>query len=61
MTDYKKLQNDRDELNKMNEEITGLDAKLMILNRVTTREKMLYMSSILGVLLLLGFVIKRYS
>ena len=61
MTDYKKLQNDRIELSKMNEAINGLDVKLVLLNRATTREKMLYMGSIVGVLLLLGFAIKRYS
>ena len=35
--------------------------KLMILNRVTKREKILYFGAMIGVLLVLGFAIKRYS
>ena len=61
MSDYEKLQNDRVELDAMEETLTSLDAKLGILDRVTTREKMIYMGSVLAVLLVLGFMIKRYS
>ena len=61
MTDYEKLQNDRKELDTMNDVLTDLDAKLGILQRVTTREKFLYIGSILAVMVVLGFMIKRYS
>ena len=45
----------------MNDVLNDLDAKLGILERVTTREKFLYIGSIVVVLIILGFVIKRYS
>ena len=61
MSDYEKLQNDSVELDAMEQTLKSLDAKLGILDRVTTREKMIYMGSVLAVLLVLGFMIKRYS
>lgn len=61
VTDLKKLKNDRIALNKMSEDLVSLDEKLMILNRVTKREKILYFGAMIGVLLVLGFAIKRYS
>jgi hypothetical protein len=61
MSDLKKLKKDRVEIDAMERELNNLDAKLGILDRVTTREKILYMGSVLAVLLILGFMIKRYS
>ena len=60
-TDYQKLNNDRDRLNELAKEITNLDAELGILNRSETRERMIYMGSAFAGLLLVAFMIRKYS
>ena len=60
-SDYQKLNNDRDRLNELAKEITNLDAELGILNRSETRERMIYMGSAFAGLLLVAFMIRKYS
>jgi hypothetical protein len=60
-TDYKKLNNDRAKLDSMAEELQSLDVKLGILDKVGTREKMIYMGSAFFMLLLLAFIIRKSS
>jgi hypothetical protein len=45
----------------MAEELQSLDVKLGILDKVGTREKMIYMGSAFFMLLLLDFIIRKSS
>lgn len=61
MIDNDKLNNDRKQIDLIEEELTTLDEKLGLLNLVTNREKYLYFGSLIAALLILGYVVKRYS
>ena len=60
-TDYQKLNKDKIKLDELTKELNSLDGKNGVLSRVTTREKMLYFGTLIIFLILLGFIVKRYS
>ena len=60
-TDYQKLTKDRVKIDEMTKELQSLDAKLGIMERVTTREKMLYMGSAIMAILLFAFILRKSS
>lgn len=60
-SDFKKLNSDRVKLDAMKNTLNSLDTKLGILDRVTTREKMLYMGSAFLFLALFAFILRKSS
>ena len=60
-SDYQKLNNDRARLNELEKEINNLDAELSMLNIMETHERMIYMGSAFVGLLLVAFMIRKYS
>ena len=60
-SDYGKLKSDREKLNTMSKDLTTIDARLGLLDRVETREKMMYMGSALLVVIFLTYMIRKSS
>lgn len=59
--DYKKLNSDRIKLDAMSQELNNLDVKLGLLDRATTREKMIYMGSAFVFIVFFAFMIRKSS
>ena len=60
-TDHAKLGMDRVALDSLSNELENLDVKLGMLNKIGTQEKMLYTASVLAVILIIGFMIRKSS
>lgn len=60
-SDVSKLHNDRKKINEMEEILTSLDTKIGILEKVSTREKLLYMGSGTLFLVLMAILVRKYS
>jgi hypothetical protein len=60
-TDHAKLGMDRVALDNLSNEISNLDVKLGMLNKIETQEKMIYTVSVLALILFIGFMIRKSS
>jgi hypothetical protein len=59
--DYEKLNRDRIELDKLENEMVSLDAKLGFYSRTTTRQKIIYSGSAILLLIIIAFIIRKSS
>jgi hypothetical protein len=60
-THYAKLGMDKVVLDSLSNKVADLDVKLRMINKIATREKMLYTASLLAVILIVGFMIRKSS
>jgi hypothetical protein len=60
-SDVSKLHNDRKKINEMEETLVSLETKLGILEKVSTREKMIYMGTGALFLVLIAIFLRKYS
>lgn len=59
--DYKKLNEDRIKLKKMEEELKTLDFKVSFLERLTSRENIIYMGSIIMIIAIFALIMRKSS